>query len=81
MASRADGFYSEAKDKWDIALGVNATAKDKYTYVWSGIEKGANYNNNYASHGKGSFNVNPIDGLSGFYIGKDNFVQCVLSAV
>jgi hypothetical protein len=51
MASRADGFYNEAKNSWDIALGVNATAKDKYTYVWSGIEKGAYYNNNYASHG------------------------------
>ena len=81
MASRADGYYNEAKQKWDIALGVNASAKDQYTYVWSEIEKGSNYTNNYTSHGKGSFNVNPIDGLSGFYIGKDNFIQCVLSAV
>lgn len=51
MASRADGYYNEAKNSWDIALGVNATAKDKYTYVWSGIEKASNYTNNYTSHG------------------------------
>ena len=81
MASRADGFYNEAKQKWDIALGVNASAKDQYTYVWSGIERGSNYTNNYTSHGKGSFNINPINGLSGFFIGQDNFIQCVLSAV
>lgn len=81
MASRADGYYSQAKKKWDIALGVNATAQDEYTYVWSGIERGSNYTNNYASHGQGSFNVNPKNGISSFYIGQDNFIQCVLSAI
>ena len=74
MASRADGFYNNAKKKWDIALGVNATAQDEYTYVWSGVERGQNYTNNYTSHGRGSFNVNPINGLNGFFIGPDNFI-------
>lgn len=48
------------------------------SFVWQGISNGASY---YNSNSKGSFNVNPQNGLSGFYIGSDNFVQCVLSAV
>ena len=28
----------------------------------------------YESKGQGTFGINPTDGLSGFYIGKDNFI-------
>lgn len=61
------GRYSLA----DASTGSNS-------FVWQGVFNGASY---YNSNSKGSFNINPATGLSGFYIGQDNFIQCVLSAV
>lgn len=50
----------------DVAVGV--TFKYKYTFVWQG--KDDTNPGYYHSHGDGSFNVNPIGGADGFWIGS-----------
>lgn len=50
--------------------GIQAHAKegDDYSYVFNGIALDDFYAR-YESHGKGTFNINPLSGLSGLYIG------------
>ena len=73
--------------------GIAATSKHKFAYVWSGENRpdengqigAANFDrwyrpvNPYSSHGEGTFNVNPLSGISGFYIGEQSLgdILCV----
>ena len=57
-------------------LGVNAKAANVKSFVWSGQSSSTPY----TSQKDGSFNVNPANGISGFYIGPDNFISCVVKA-
>lgn len=68
--SLAAGAYLEADGNYDVVNGIQAHAKegDDYAYVFNGQTLG--YNERYASHGKGTFNINPNGGISGFYIGE-----------
>lgn len=57
-----------------IVGGRYARVKDKISFVWNGAyEYPGSYikdNDRYTSHGKGSFNVNPILQSRGFYINE-----------
>lgn len=53
-------------------MGVNSTASDKYSFVWSGNGKGETRTNNYTSRGDGSFCIDPDGGVSNFWIGDKN---------
>ena len=60
----------------NVLFGRNARATNSRQFIWSAS------NNIYSPPDQTeTFNVNPAKGISGFYIGKDNFVQCVLSAM
>lgn len=48
------------------AIGRNAVAKDEESFVWNGNAISAD---EYYSHGQHTFNVNPQNGIGGFYIG------------
>lgn len=39
----------------------------------------SNVNDRYVSHGSGTFNVNPVGGLSGFYVGEKNLYSILSS--
>lgn len=69
------GINSNALSDYSIAFGTNAYAEHDRSFVWNSVS------NAYKSNGSRTFNLNPSDGLSGFFIGNDNFIQCVLSAV
>ena len=56
----ASGDYSHAE-------GSSSLASNDFSYVWSGQ---ATSNNPYGSNGEGTFNIDPVDGTSGFYIGE-----------
>ena len=47
--------------------GIKANALHDYSYVWNG-DSGASI----SSVGIGTYNINPKDGLSGFYVGTDS---------
>lgn len=74
------GVFCETTTGRAIALGTNAKA-DKYeSYVWS-----AENNNFYDADGKyhaqkqGAYCINPIDDISGFYIGTSSLDQVILA--
>ena len=78
--SYANGVQVSALNYRSIALGYNASTKNQGQFVWNGYtaeQKSYTPSNTI----QGSFNINPTNGISGFYIGTNNFVQCVLSAV
>ena len=94
--SHASGYLTKARGKSTFTAGyqnvADISAENAFvignhsrannetgsnSFVWQGIST----NTFYQSHSKGSFNINPQNGLSGFYIGQSNFIDCVLSAV
>lgn len=72
--SHAEGFHAYAWGDHSHAEGVGArTGVDqshghKYAYAWQGIDNAGYYN----SHGNGTYNINPVGGLSGFWVGETN---------
>ncbi len=76
FAAHAEGYNTKALGDVSHAAGINVDVNEDYAFGWNGDRMAS-----YSSHGAGTFNINPKNGLSGFYIGQDNFIQCVLSAV
>ena len=70
------GYDLSSNAKNTVVLGINANANDLRSYVWSGIANSVPY----TSHGIGTFNVNPIGGLSGFYIGEKSLNDYLISS-
>lgn len=67
--SFAQGSNMEASGANTEALGVDAKAVDDYSYVWNGI---FGLEEPYSSHDPGTYNINPTNGIEGFYIGDEN---------
>ncbi len=60
------GDGSIASSSTHVVLGNHAKATNANAFVWQGVS-GTNY---YGSHGPGTFNINPVGGLDGFWIGQ-----------
>ena len=77
----ATGVFSKADANFGVVHGIEAEIKegDDYSFVFNGNNLPLDGKNFYKSHGEGSFNVNPKDGLSGFYIGEDNLSSIIKS--
>lgn len=65
--SHAEGWSTTALGRYSHAEGVRANANEYYSFSWSG-DRYTTYN----SHGIGTFNLNPLGGLSGLWIGELN---------
>lgn len=52
-----------------VAIGRNAILSNEEAFVWSGAHDESIL---YKDHGQHTFNINPINGLSGVYIGEEN---------
>lgn len=74
--SMATGIYTEASATFGVVHGIEAAIKqgDDYAFVWNG-ENFPGLDQRYTSHGEGTFSINPVNGLSGVYIGNDNLSQ------
>ena len=85
FASHAEGRSTLARANYSHTEGVKSETlkNDIYSYVWQGGRTGQPLSNIkwYQSHGEGTFNVNPIGGVSGFFIGQNNFISCVIDAI
>lgn len=79
--SRADGGWTEAIGYGSHASGIRASTRpeDAYSFAWNG--NGDPDYGVYYSHGVGTFNVNPLGGLDGFYIGEQTLAAILLSSV
>ena len=52
-----------------MALGIYTHTTNQFAFVYGGDYMSGKY---YGDHGGGTFNVNPLGGLSGFWIGETN---------
>lgn len=80
--SHAEGRYTTANGTYSHSSGVSSFASNNYSFVWSGVLPPTNpndQNNKYGSNGDGTFNVNPIGGTKGFYIGGTNLATILSS--
>jgi len=48
---------------------VQVSSSHPYAFVWNGDDTRA-IGDYYESHGKGTFNINALSGLSGIFIGE-----------
>ena len=74
-ASHAEGYMSETKNQRSHADGYKAITDDDYAYAWNGITTVSAYHSN----GVGTYSINPVGGLSGFYIGTQS-LSSILSS-
>lgn len=61
--SHAEGKDTQASGECSHSDGVNAIAKDDFSFVFNGDQTKV-----VESSGEGTFTVNPVGGLKGFYI-------------
>ena len=71
-AAHAEGVQTYASGNYSHAAGRWARAGHNYAFVHNGDTQNRSGSNNYTSHGEGTFNINPLGGLDGFYIGETN---------
>lgn len=79
--SHAEGQCTLASKKVSHAAGYYAKAQHDYAWCWNGNNELSNDSLAYGSNKNGSFNVNPQNDISGFYIGSQNFINCVVHAI
>lgn len=62
--SHAEGKDTQASGECSHSDGVNSVAKDDFSYVFNGDRTKV-----VESSGEGTFTVNPVDGVDGFFVG------------
>jgi hypothetical protein len=86
IISKSYGNYSVAEGDDCISIADNSmvigtsamSLKDhNYSYVWSGVKSV----DSYKSHGSGTFNINPVSGLDGIYIGEDTLKNLITELI
>lgn len=82
FASHAEGSYTTASGNYSHAEGYLSQTKadDNYAFAWNG-DYWKTEEDPYTSHGKGTFNINPLGGLDGFYIGDQTLASILLGSV
>lgn len=78
--AHAEGFDATAAGDGSHAEGYKAQTKteDDYAFSWNGD---TTRTEPYISHGKGTFNVNPVGGSDGFYIGEKKLSEVISDGV
>jgi hypothetical protein len=64
-ASHADGYRAVTAASGN---GSGASTPHDYAFAWQGVSTGGYYR----SHGAGTYNVNPVGGIGGFYVGEQS---------
>lgn len=72
----AAGAYLCANANFSQALGFDAQiiSSDTYSFVWNGDDTRA-IGDYYTSHGKGTFSINALSGLSGIFVGEQSLAE------
>ena len=68
IASHADGYRAVTAASGN---GSGASSPHDYAFAWQGVSTGGYYR----SHGAGTYNVNPVGGIGGFYVGEDSLAS------
>ena len=80
--SHAEGSYTTASGYYSHAEGYLSQTKedDIYAFAWNGDESKTE-EAPYKSNGPGTFNINPLGGLDGFYIGEQTLASILKNKV
>ena len=87
QGTTASGYYSHAEGYGTIASGHFSHADGyesqtseghQYSFAWNGD---TSVINRYSSHGSGTFNINPVGGTDGFYIGEKKLSEVISGIV
>ena len=73
--SHAEGYATAALGEYSHAEGRNCIARHDRSFAWSG-----NWSQ-YSSNADGSFNIDPVNGISGFYIGEKSLAEHLQTAI
>ena len=78
--SHAEGVSTTASGNGSHASGTKAQTRegDSYAYAWNGDNT---IPAPYTSNGQGTFNINPVGGMYGFYIGEQTLDQVITAAI
>lgn len=76
--SHAEGHYTIAGGVYSHADGYYSNATNSYSYVWNG-DTSRGSSKRYGSRGNGTYCLNPVNDLYGFFIGTNNFQDAVRS--
>ena len=90
FGSHAEGWSTVANDSYSHAEGESTYALAKgshtsgissqtlpdhdYAYAWNGDRT---ISDRYQSHGEGTYNINPVGGLDGFWIGEQTLASII----
>lgn len=79
--SLATGILAEAEANFGVVHGIEAKIKkgDDYAFVFNGTNL-QGIADRYTSHGEGTFSINPLSGLSGFYVGEHTLADLLDSS-
>lgn len=76
-ASHASGVNVYATQRATFGAGVSVNGTNSASFIWSGQETSPWY----GTHGKGSFNVDPIGGIAGMWIGNDALLSILYASL
>ena len=82
ISSHAEGNKTTASGHYSHADGYLSHTKvdDIYAFAWNG-DYWKTEGDPYKSNGPGTFNINPLGGLDGFYIGEQTLAAILLGSV
>ena len=78
--AHAEGYGTSAIGSASHAAGRYAAATNINTWIWNG-DNSRSFSNPYTSTVSGSFNINPVNGISGFFIGTESLSAIIRSSV
>ena len=76
-ASHVSGVNVYATQRATFGAGVSVNGTNSASFIWSGQETSPWY----GTHGKGSFNVDPIGGIAGMWIGNDALLSILYASL
>ena len=74
QAAHAEGYMTSAYGAYSHAAGTYSNAADDCSWCWNGLSS-----TKYFSQGFGTFCINPVSGINGFYI-NDKSLSDILSS-
>ena len=81
-SSHAEGYSATASGDFSHAEGYLSQTKEEdiFAFAWNGDDSKTE-EDPYKSNGPGTFNINPLGGLDGFYIGDKQLSAIILGSV
>lgn len=80
LYSKADGMFTEALGPGSYALGYMSKTlpSHRHAFVWNGYGAATE---KYPSNGEGTFNINPVGGTDGVYIGEKKLSEVISDGI